>query len=63
MFQHDEYEAIYRSFKITQQRNLLRKEILMGRIPVSALREFDRAQKKKIYESYGPDSLMAAYFK
>ncbi|XP_052272045.1 uncharacterized protein LOC127872725 isoform X1 [Dreissena polymorpha] len=59
---HDEYEAIYRSFKITQQRNLLRKEILMGRIPVSALREFDRAQKKKIYESYGPDSLMAAYF-
>ncbi|KAH3844168.1 hypothetical protein DPMN_086423 [Dreissena polymorpha] len=60
---HDAYEAIYRSFKITQQRNLLRKEILMGRIPVNALREFDRAQKKKIYESYGPDSLMAAYFK
>lgn len=60
--QHNEYEAMYRSFKISQQRNQIRREIFMGRLPVSALQEFDRIQRKKMQESNDADSLLHAYF-
>ncbi|XP_060557928.1 probable DNA double-strand break repair Rad50 ATPase isoform X2 [Ruditapes philippinarum] len=60
--QHNEYEAMYRSFKISQQRNHIRREIFMGRLPVSTLREFDRIQRKKMQESDVADSLLHAYF-
>ncbi|KAL4220763.1 hypothetical protein ACF0H5_021157 [Mactra antiquata] len=59
--QHNEYEAIYRSFKISQQRNNLRREIFMGRMPISALQEFDRAQRQKMLESKG-DNLLNVYY-
>ncbi|XP_053403791.1 uncharacterized protein LOC123554678 [Mercenaria mercenaria] len=62
--QHNEHEAIYRSFKISQQRNHIRRMIIMRRLPVSALQEFDREQRKKMreQESMGADSLLHAYF-
>ena len=60
---HNEHEAIYRSFKISHQRNQIRRDIFMGRLPVSALHEFDRIQRKKLQEANDTDSLLHAYFK
>ena len=57
-FQHQEYEAIYRSFKISQQRHAIRREIICGRLPVTALDEFDA---KMSTEHTG--ALLATYYK
>lgn len=59
--QHNEYEAIYRSFKISQQRNSIRQAVLMGRMPVSALQEFDKEQRKMMLQE-GQDTMLNVYF-
>lgn len=59
--QHDEYEAIYRSFKVSQKRNSVRREVMMGRLPASALHDFDRQQQQNM--GSGPENLLNVYFK
>ena len=54
---------MYRAFKVSQQRHMLRKEIMMGRQPMTALQEFDRQQRQKVRDTYGPDHMITAYFK
>ena len=61
-FQHTEYEMIYRSFKISQQRQAIRREIMIGRLPVTALRDFDikmGQENKEIAEH----AMLSSYYK
>ena len=59
--QHNEYEEIYRSFKISQQRNTIRREVIMGRMPITALQEFDGQQMQRMRESE-QDNLLGEYY-
>ena len=62
-FQHQEYEAIYRSFKISQQRHSIRREIMYGRMPVTALQEFDNQMQMDQKEKLGGHGLLASYYR
>ena len=60
---HNEYEAIYRSFKISQNRQSIRREIIHGRLPVTALQEFDNQVQTDHKKMLGEHGLLAAYYK
>ncbi|WAR28665.1 hypothetical protein MAR_014369 [Mya arenaria] len=44
--QHDEYEAMYRSYKMNNQRHMIRKAVMMGRLPISALQDISYGGKR-----------------
>ena len=61
--QQNEYEAVYNSFKISKNRNMLRKAVFTGELPYTALHEFDTDTRQKLKNQYGSKSILATYLK